>query len=440
MITSSTLAIIITIVVMFLFISNITSPGVTSVIAALAMGTLLPEVKLSAIYSGFGGNTATLCAGMCVVSEALFYTGVGQRISAKISKTFLVQNERIFCAAVAFICTIQSAFMSNNGTCAMWMTLIATIAVGSKGKIRSKIAIFPAATGCIVGGGMTLVGSTSQAVANGMLENIPGYEAGMQIFDMTQIAWPLIFVEVIYWLTIGYDILLKVLKPENPDFDKDNAFAVPNKYECNEIKVAPWKGKLTVAVLIGSIVCFVLCGIAPFNKYMNIATVPMAAAAILFAFRVVPTKETLAKLPWDTIITIGTISILGTGLTNTGAGRIIADSLLDIVGKDVSPHVLLVSFIIIGGFLTLFLQNAGTVSMLIPIAAPLAIAKGVSVMPFVVSLAVATNMAIATPMGTAVNVQILPVGYKFNDFVKIGGPLWVAIMVVLYVMASIVYF
>jgi len=437
---SSTLAMIITVLVIALFISNKVSPGVAGCIAALAMGMLLPEVKLSSVYAGFGGNTITLCAGMCVVSEALFYTGVGPKIGAKISNTPLVKSERIFCAAVAAICTLQSAFMSNNGTCAMWMALIATIATGSNGKIRSKMAIFPAATGCIIGGGSTLVGSTAQAVANGMLQSFPGFESGMQVFDMTALAWPACIVQIIYWLTIGYDIELKVLKPESPDFDKDNAFAVPPEGNKDAENMPAWKGNMAVAVLIGSIICFILSGFMPFKRVMNIGTIPILAATILFALNVLPTKSTLAKLPWDTIITIGTISILGTGLTNTGAGKIIADTILNIVGRDVSPSTMLIVFILLGGFLTLFLQNAGTVSMLIPIAAPIAMAMGVSILPFVIALSVSCNFAIATPLGTAVNVQILPAGYKFGDFVKLGGPCWILVMIALCITSKIIYF
>lgn len=38
-------------------------------------------------------------------------------------------------------------------------------------------------------------------------------------------------------------------------------------------------------------------------------------------------------------------------------------------------------------------------------------------------------MAIATPIGTPVNMQILPAGYKFSDYVKIGGPLWLIFVI-----------
>ena len=102
--------------------------------------------------------------------------------------------------------------------------------------------------------------------------------------------------------------------------------------------------------------------------------------------------------------------------------------------------MLLIVFMLLGGFLTLFLQNAGTIAMLVPIAAPLATNMGVSPAPFVIALCVSCNMAIATPLGTAVNTQILPVGYKFKDFVLIGGPCWVLIMITLCITSSLIYF
>ena len=59
--------------------------SVVSCAAALAMGILIPEMKLSQIYSGFGGSTVVMVAGMCIVGDALFQTGVAQKLGAKIA-------------------------------------------------------------------------------------------------------------------------------------------------------------------------------------------------------------------------------------------------------------------------------------------------------------------------------------------------------------------
>lgn len=53
-------------------------------------------------------------------------------------------------------------------------------------------------------------------------------------------------------------------------------------------------------------------------------------------------------------------------------------------------------------------------------------------------LAVTTNMAICTPLGTAVNQLILPAGYKFSDYVKIGAPCWILMMITLCIAVKIV--
>lgn len=64
--SSSTIAIIITFITMILFFSNKFAMSVVSCAAALAMGILIPEMKLSQIYSGFGGSTVVMVAGMCI--------------------------------------------------------------------------------------------------------------------------------------------------------------------------------------------------------------------------------------------------------------------------------------------------------------------------------------------------------------------------------------
>ena len=65
-----------------------------------AMGILIPEMKLSQIYSGFGGSSIVMVAGMCIVGDALFQTGIAQRIGSKIASTPIAKNERVFIIAI----------------------------------------------------------------------------------------------------------------------------------------------------------------------------------------------------------------------------------------------------------------------------------------------------------------------------------------------------
>lgn len=438
---SSTLAIIITVITMILFISNRLPMSVVACLCTLSMGILIPQMKLSQIYSGFGGSAIVMVAGMMVVGDALFQTGIAQRLGSQIGKLPIAKNERWFIVLVVAICTVMSAFLSNSGCIAMWMPIIAAVAAGSNGRIRSKMVIMPAGIACIVGGAATLTGSVSQVTANAILMGTKGYEAGMGVFDMTRVMWPVCIIQVIFWATIGYPILKWALKPGSPDFDKNNSFAISStdidlsKYE----SIPKWKGTFSIVVLVFCIVCFILCGFAPFKPYLNIANIAMLGATALFLTGTVPLKETLARMDWNVLIMIGAITGLGTGLDVSGGGAIIADTVLNMFGgQNASITILLVVLVVLSSVLTLFMQNGGVASMLTPIFVSMALTLGISPLPFVIAIGITTNLAIATPIGTAVNMQILPAGYTFGDYVKIGGPLFIIMVAAVAILCPMV--
>ena len=438
---SSTIAIIITVVSMVLFFSNKLPMSVTACITALACGLLIPEMSRSSVYSSFGGSTVIMVAGMCIVGDALFVTGIAQKLGAKICNSPFAKNERVLVVTVSAICTLMSAFLSNSATIAMWMPIIAAVAAGSNGRIRSKIVIFPAGTACIIGGACTLVGSVSQGAANAVLQGFEGYEAGMGIFDMSPAMVPAAIIQVIWWGTIGYNMLIWVLKPDSPDFDKGNAFAPANfKQDADQTNDIPaWKGTLSIVTLLVCIVLFIMSGIEPFSTKLDIAIVAMIGATFLFVTRTIPVKESFANLPWDVLVCIGAISALGTALDVSGGGQVLADAVLGLFGgENASIPVLTAVICLLCSALTLFMQNSGVAAMITPVVIPMAISMGISPLPWVIVVAVGTNLAIATPIGTAVNMQILPAGYTFKDFALLGGPLWL-VMTIVVTISSLVF-
>ena len=99
-------------------------------------------------------------------------------------------------------------------------------------------------------------------------------------------------------------------------------------------------------------------------------------------------------------------------------------------GKNASVVVLTIVIAVLTSVLTNFMSNNATAAMLSPICIAMALSLGISPIPWVIVIAACSNLAIATSYGTAVNMQILPAGYKFSDFVKIGGPLLIILIVV----------
>lgn len=440
--TSSTIAIIIAAITMVLFFAGTFPMSVTAVGCALAMGMILPEMKLAQIYSGFGGSSIVMVAGMMIVGDALFQTGIAQKIGERICRFKICQNEKAFIILIVIVCTVMSAFMSNSGCIAMWMPIIAAVAAGSKGKIRSKMVIMPAGIACIIGGGATLTGSVSQVVANSVLMGTPGYQAGMGVFDMTKIMWPVCVLQIVYWATIGYKILEWALKPGSPDFNNGNQYAAATvNLDDDKFKDIPaWKGKMSVVVMLLCILGFILSGHPYFKKFFNIADVAMLGALILFVTKTIPLKSTLAKLDWDILIMVGAVTALGTGINVSGAGKVLANGVLNTFfeGANTSVPKLMVVLIVFTSVLTLFMQNSSVASAFSPIFISMAATLGMSPLPFIIIIGATTNMAIASHIGTAVNMQILPAGYKPIDYVKIGGPLFVLGVILLCIISPIV--
>ena len=78
--SSSIIAIIIASITIILFMWNKLPMSVVAMGSSVAMGIFIPEMELSSVYSGFSAPGWAMVVGMCIVSAALFETGVSQRI------------------------------------------------------------------------------------------------------------------------------------------------------------------------------------------------------------------------------------------------------------------------------------------------------------------------------------------------------------------------
>lgn len=442
--SSSTIAIIITVITIISFVLEKIPLAMTAMIASLAMGLLIPEMNLKDVYSGFSSTTVMMVAGMCVVGDSLFKTGMANKIGKAISNSSIAKNERMFTVVVVICCTAMSAFLSNSGTIAMWMPLIAACAIKSNGVIRSKMVIMAAGIACAIGGAGTLVGSTSQQTANNVLMGYEGFETGLGLFDQSKIMIILSIVMILYFGTIGYNLMKKVLKPESPDFDKGNYYAELSNLSTNDNEhtdVPAWKGRLSVIVLCLCILGFILTGFEPFKPFLNVGIVGLIGATILLTTRCMPLKETLAGLDWNTLLILGACQGFAKGLDVSGGGKVIADAVLNLFGgKEASTVALMAAGVIITTILTNFMSNTALAAMMTPIYIEIALSLGVSPIPFVIAIgAVATNLACATPVGTPACTQTLPAGYKYMDYVKIGGPLCIILLILAAVLCPIIY-
>jgi di/tricarboxylate transporter len=77
------------------------------------------------------------------------------------------------------------------------------------------------------------------------------------------------------------------------------------------------------------------------------------------------------------------------------------------------------------------INNAATALIMAPISTGIALSMGLSIDPFLMSVAVGASCAFLTPIGHQCNALILgPGGYKFSDYWRMGLPLEILIVVI----------
>lgn len=156
--------------------------------------------------------------------------------------------------------------------------------------------------------------------------------------------------------------------------------------------------------------------------------VPILVTAIVGCVLMVLTgclkvEEFHSAVRWDVIFLLAGVIPLGLALENTGAAHWLAD-LVTSVANFVPPVVVLALFYFMSTILTELISNNATVVVLVPVGIATAEALGLDARAIVLSIMFAASTSFSTPVGYQTNTLVFgPGGYKFLDFLRVGGPL-----------------
>ena len=399
---TSTIALIIIGCLLVLYITELMPIAATSVLACLAMA-IFGVIPFTAAFSGFGNDIVFLMIGMMIVGNALFETGVAQ-IVGKFIISRVGTNERVFLAALILFSIPISAFLSNTATAAIMLPLAGSAIAVSNGKFTKKNTYMIVGIAAVAGGGLTLVSSTPQLIAQQIL--IDGGHETLGFFDITMAGVPILVLLIIYALTIGYHLQKKVFKFE------EVAEAAPIQEE-EKLRTIP-------KMLIATFALF-FCVAGFIADIWSVGVVAMLGAVICVATGCISQKQVFAKMDWNTIVVFGCSFGFAAGLDQSGAGRLIAQGAISIMGEHASPFLLCVMLALVAVVLSNFMSTTGTAALLIPIAVFSAIELGFDVRSIALATAIAVNIGYATPLSTPPLTMTLPAGYRFMDYVKVGG-------------------
>lgn len=396
----------------FLFVTELIPLAVTAMAACTALGILgvLPSKQ---VYAGLSNSTVVLFGGMFVIGAAMFKTGLAEAIGLWVVKK-AGTNEVPLMGAIMIVTIVLSSVSSNTGTVACLMPVI--IGIANAANIPASKELMPLAVAANVGGTITMIGTPPNVIVTGALSaaGLPSFG----FFEFALIGVPLSIIVLVYMLTIGRKTI-----PIKSAGAMDEAAVKAAKEEAGAGDDSAPKSK-TKMIISGLILVGVVVAMA-----LKLKTVPLHTAAVTGAILCVITgclkeKEAYAGIDWVTIFLFAGMLSVATAMDKTGAGKLIADTVVGMMGEHPNPIVLCAVLYLISNVLTQFMSNTASAALLAPIGISIAQSIGADPKPVLMSIGIAASMAFATPMATPPNTLVLgPGGFSFNDYVKVGLPL-----------------
>lgn len=191
-----------------------------------------------------------------------------------------------------------------------------------------------------------------------------------------------------------------------------------------EMQDPPRVRKAPVALLImGFVLLMVIMNWLPIAIAAVLGTVLMVLSGSLTM------EEAYRAIEWKAIFLIAGMLPLGIAMERTGAAKFIAEAVVAVVG-DFGSLAVVAGLFVLASMASQVMPNPAVAVLLAPVALNTANDLGISPYPLMMVVAVSASAAFLSPVGHPANVLIMgPGGYKFSDYIKVGLPLTLAVLV-----------
>ncbi|MGB7085283.1 MAG: SLC13 family permease [Phormidesmis sp.] len=193
-------------------------------------------------------------------------------------------------------------------------------------------------------------------------------------------------------------------------------------------------GKANVALMIGLSVIVV----AAVTDYPILVSALAGVVAMVLTGCLKP-GELYQAVRWDVIFLLACLIPLGTAMQNSGATEWIASGLVQL-GGDLSSYWLLTLLYVLTVLLTAVLSNNASVILLLPVGIQVANAVGINPFTVIFVITFAASNSFMTPIGYQTNTMVYAAGgYRFLDFLRVGGPLSLIMAIITPPLAILLY-
>ncbi len=199
-------------------------------------------------------------------------------------------------------------------------------------------------------------------------------------------------------------------------------------------EVAPTARKAPYALLSLAVMIFLMVsGLVP-----NVLAA-LIGCLLMGAFRCIDLDSAYRAIHWPTLMLIVGMLPFAQALQQTGGIDLAVKALVALLGN-AGPYAMLASLFIVTALIGLFISNTATAVLMAPVAIGTAQQLGLSPYPFAMIVALAASAAFMTPISSPVNTLVLGPGqYRFGDFVKVGVPFTILVMIVSVLLVPLVF-
>lgn len=399
---------IITLVVMLLMIIGFLSGKFKLGLVAMAATTVLcltGVLEFGEAYANFANKNVVMIGGMFILAGAL-------------SKTSLVPKMRDFlmkhgdkAQLIIFLYILANAILIQFSmpTALMSMFLPFMTSFDENSKVQPQHLLFPGAVvaHCFQG----LLPGAYFVMINGLLE---ANNAGVQItaLDYTKVLALPCLISLIWCGLIAWRFMPKSQKLDMSAFQSNQK---------KDQKLSSTQENIVYVAFVTNMLVML------FDKYIPVSmyVCPIALDIILCFLGILDLNDVKNFINLDTLFMLAGVMPIGTAMQKTGAGQVISDGIMSLLGGNPSPMLMLFAFYFAGALLTQFMSNTATQQAFVPLAIVTCLANGLDPRPFTMAIFAGCTAAMLTPTGSPSCAIAFGAGnYNIKNIVTGFLPLW----------------
>lgn len=185
-----------------------------------------------------------------------------------------------------------------------------------------------------------------------------------------------------------------------------------------------------------AVVCFITAIIIGSLNLLPLSIAFLLAAVCSILFRCISTDKAYAAIDWRLLILIGGMTAFGTAMENSGAADFLAEGIVNLMGG-FGKLAVLGGFVVLTVLLTQPMSNAAAALVIVPVALRTAAELNADPRSFAIAIMLAASVSLVTPFEPACILVYSPGKYHFSDFIKVGSPLTLLLIVVIMLLVPV---